>query len=89
MQNSKEFLVAVDIVKCLKRSPSNDELQLLYGLYKQSTVGNINITRPNIFNLKETKKWDGWNAQKGLSKYDAEVKYIIYVNELIQKYGVK
>lgn len=87
MSNSKEFLLAADTVKTLAKTPSNDELQVLYGYYKQATVGDINIERPGFLSFKETRKWDAWNQQKGLSKYDAEVKYILYVNDLIQKYG--
>ena len=86
MSNSKEFLTAADYVKKLKTTPTNDELSVLYGLYKQATVGDINITKPVFFNFKESKKWDSWNQYKGMDRYDSEVKYIMTVNELIQKY---
>jgi len=86
MSNYKEFLTAADYVKKLKTTPTNDELSVLYGLYKQATVGDINITKPVFFNFKESKKWDSWNQYKGMDRYDSEVKYIMTVNELIQKY---
>ncbi len=88
MPNSNEFLIAANTVKKLAKSPSNDELQVLYGFYKQSTIGDINIEKPGFLNFREVKKWESWNSCKGLSQFDAEVKYILWVNTLIQKYGV-
>jgi diazepam-binding inhibitor (GABA receptor modulating acyl-CoA-binding protein) len=86
--NSKEFLIAAETVKQLTQSPSNDELQTLYGLYKQATIGDINIEKPGFLNFRDVKKWESWNSYKGTTVFDAEVKYILYVNDLIQKYGV-
>jgi diazepam-binding inhibitor (GABA receptor modulating acyl-CoA-binding protein) len=88
MTNSKEFLAAAEYVKKLKTTPNNEELGVLYGLYKQATVGDINIPKPGFFNFKESKKWESWNQYKGLSTYDSEVKYIMAVNTLIQEYGI-
>jgi diazepam-binding inhibitor (GABA receptor modulating acyl-CoA-binding protein) len=86
MVNSKEFLIAAQRVKTLGKTPETDELQTLYGYYKQATVGDINIEKPGFLNFKEGKKWEAWNACKGVSQYDAEVKYILCVNDLVQKY---
>ncbi len=88
MSNSKEFLIAAETAKQLSKSPETEELQILYGLYKQATVGDVNVEKPGFLNFKESKKWEAWNTYKGLGQYDAEVKYILYVNDLIQKYGV-
>ena len=87
MSNSNEFLTAADYVKKLKTTPNNDELGVLYGLYKQATIGDINTLKPNFFSFKESKKWDSWNQYKGMNQYESEVKYIMTVNEMIQKYG--
>ncbi len=87
MSNSKEFLIAANTVKSLSQTPDNEELQILYGCYKQATVGDVNVEKPGFLNFKEVKKWEAWNLCKGMSKYDAEVKYILFVNDLIQKYG--
>lgn len=89
MNNSNEFQLAAETVKQLTKVPTTDELQILYGLYKQATIGDINIEKPGFLNFKEVKKWESWNSCKGLSQFNAEVKYILYVNELIQKYGVR
>jgi diazepam-binding inhibitor (GABA receptor modulating acyl-CoA-binding protein) len=88
MKNSQEFLIAAETVKQLRSKPSNSSLTMLYGLYKQSTIGDINIEKPNFLNFEGVQKWNSWNAYKGTSQYDAEVKYIILVNKLIQKHGV-
>lgn len=87
--NSEEFLVAASTVNNLANKPNNDELSTLYGLYKQATLGDNNTPKPSFINIKDSTKWNSWNAVRGLSKYDSEVKYIIFVNNLIQKYGLK
>jgi len=88
MSNSKEFLIAAETVKNLSEKPNNDDLKVLYGFYKQAVIGDCNIERPGMFNFKEKAKWDSWNSNKGMSKYNAEVNYITYVNQLIQKHGL-
>jgi diazepam-binding inhibitor (GABA receptor modulator, acyl-CoA-binding protein) len=41
-------------------------------LFKQATVGDVNIARPGGFlNFEANAKWDAWNAVKGKSKEDA------------------
>jgi diazepam-binding inhibitor (GABA receptor modulator, acyl-CoA-binding protein) len=88
MNNSQEFILASDIVKKLAVQPENSELGELYGLYKQATCGDINITKPNILYFKETKKWEAWDKYKNMNTDDAENEYIKLVNRLIQKYGI-
>lgn len=88
MENSKEFQSAVDFVKKLKGTPSNDEKGLLYGLFKQAKIGDVNIEKPSSLNLVAAVKYSNWEKHKGKSKYDSEVEYIKTVNELIKKYGV-
>ena len=87
--NSPQFQQAANVVKNLNSDPTNEELQLLYGYYKQATVGDINIEKPGFLNFKGVKKWEAWNNCKGKSTYDSEVEYIKTVNTLIKKYGVK
>ncbi len=88
MSNSKEFNIAAATVKQLAQTPSDDELKTLYGYYKQAVFGDCNVEKPGLIYFKEKAKWEAWNNNKGMGKYDAEVKYILYVNQLIQKYGV-
>jgi diazepam-binding inhibitor (GABA receptor modulating acyl-CoA-binding protein) len=47
-----------------------------YALYKQATVGDVNIARPGGFlNFEANAKWDAWNLLKGLSQEEAMEKY--------------
>jgi diazepam-binding inhibitor (GABA receptor modulating acyl-CoA-binding protein) len=87
--NSKQFLTAAETVNSLSKTPSHSELSKLYGLYKQATLGDNTNTEPSMLNFKENAKWKAWSQNKGIDKYNAEVKYITLVNELIEKYGIK
>jgi diazepam-binding inhibitor (GABA receptor modulating acyl-CoA-binding protein) len=86
MENSVQFTNACNTVTRLKTKPSDDDLCKLYGLYKQAVFGNNTTSEPTgIFDIKGKRKWTAWNENKGLDKYNAEVKYITLVNELIKK----
>ncbi|XP_060104424.1 acyl-CoA-binding domain-containing protein 7 [Heteronotia binoei] len=87
MSLQADFESAAESVKKLKTRPSDDELRELYGLYKQSVVGDINIECPGMLDLKGKAKWEAWNQKKGMSKENAMKAYISKANELIQKYG--
>ncbi|KAM3712756.1 hypothetical protein ACJW31_01G204300 [Castanea mollissima] len=51
---------------------------ILYGLYKQATVGPINTNRPEIFSPAERAKWDAWKA----TNEEAMTDYIVKVKQL-------
>uniref|UniRef100_A0A8D0CCT8 Acyl-CoA binding domain containing 7 n=1 Tax=Salvator merianae TaxID=96440 RepID=A0A8D0CCT8_SALMN len=83
-----EFNSVAENVRKLKTKPTDDEMKELYGLYKQATVGDINIECPGMVDVKGKAKWEAWNLKKGMSKEDAMRAYIAKGNEMIQKYGV-
>ncbi|XP_041822430.1 acyl-CoA-binding protein homolog [Chelmon rostratus] len=85
---TESFEKAVEDVKVLKQKPDSGELSELYGLYKQATVGDVNIVRPGFFDLTGRAKWDAWQAKKGLSKDEAMVAYVNLVEKLKEKYGI-
>ena len=87
-KNSEEFIQATKIVQLLAKPPTYIELESLYGLYKQATIGNINIDEPSKLFFKEYRKWKAWNSNKNINRDDAEIQYIKLVNELIQNYGI-
>ena len=87
MSNSPEFSAAAAAAKAFTSLPTNDELLELYGYFKQATIGDCNTTRPGMFDLKGKAKWDNWNSRKGLSKEEAESKYIQLVETLKPKYN--
>ena len=85
----KEFNAKADAVRNLESGPGNDKLLELYGLFKQSTVGDVNTARPGMLDMKGKSKWDAWNSRKGLSKEDAMKAYIEVAQGLIDTIGLK
>ncbi|KAG1437429.1 hypothetical protein G6F56_013109 [Rhizopus delemar] len=77
----QQFDTAAKEVKELSKSPSNDELLELYGLFKQATVGDNNTSKPT-FDIRGRYKWESWDSFKGTSQEDAEKKYIELVEKL-------
>jgi len=76
-----DFKKALDEVKSLE-SLSNEELLDLYGLFKQSTVGDVSGSKPGMFDLKGKAKYEAWSSRKGLSKDEAMKKYVALVKKL-------
>ena len=54
----------------------NDSKLKFYKFYKQATIGDINIDKPNILDIKNTMKWEAWNSIKKTSKTEAICHYI-------------
>lgn len=62
---------------------SNENLLLLYSLFKQATEGDVNIEKPtNMFDFKGIAKYNAWELLKGTSKEEAMQKYIDLVKQL-------
>jgi diazepam-binding inhibitor (GABA receptor modulating acyl-CoA-binding protein) len=76
---------AIDAVKRLgvTTALSQDELLELYSLYKQSTIGNINIDKPYIWNTVDRAKWNAWKSKECIHQDDAKQLYIQYVEHLL------
>ncbi|XP_034464541.1 acyl-CoA-binding protein-like [Hippoglossus hippoglossus] len=85
---TESFLKAVEESKVLKERPGKDELSELYGLYKQSTVGDVDHERPGILNFVGKLKWDAWIPKKGMTKEEAMAAYVAEVEKLKEKYGI-
>ncbi|KAK5787120.1 Acyl-CoA-binding [Gossypium arboreum] len=78
----EEFEEYAEKAKTLPENTTNDDKLILYGLYKQATVGPVNTSRPGMFNMKEKYKWDAWKAVEGKSKEEAMNDYITKVKQL-------
>ncbi|KAI9222777.1 acyl-CoA-binding protein-like protein [Blastocladiella britannica] len=76
------FIKAADAAKTLTYQPTNDELLELYAFFKQGTVGDNDTPRPGMFDIKGKAKHDAWSAKKGLTKEDAQAKYVELVEAL-------
>ncbi|XP_076859001.1 acyl-CoA-binding protein [Brachyhypopomus gauderio] len=82
------FQKAAEEVKHLKAKPTDAEMLDVYALYKQATVGDVNIARPGMLDFTGKSKWDAWKTKEGISKEDAMKAYISKVEELKEKYGI-
>lgn len=57
-------------------------------LFKQATVGDVNIARPGgMFNFEANAKWDAWNALKGMSKEEGMRLYVEEVESQKAQYA--
>ncbi|DBB11803.1 TPA: hypothetical protein ACH3X3_005958 [Trebouxia sp. C0006] len=86
MSSNAEFEKAAEEAKSLPDKTSNDDKLILYGLYKQATVGDCNTSKPGMFDPKGKAKWEAWNKQKGKEQSTAQEEYIMKVAELQEKY---
>ena len=84
MSLDEKFTKAAEDVKKLSEL-DNDNLLYLYGLYKQVTCGDCNVSKPGFLDLKGQAKWNAWESRKGLEKDKAQKKYIEKVERLLSK----
>ena len=77
------FHNATVAAKAFKSTPPDDTLLDLYALYKQATVGDINIPRPMFYDLKGQAKWEAWNKRKTMTKEQAMDQYIGLVDAMV------
>ncbi len=82
----ESFVKAQAALVKLSNLPSKDVILDIYGLYKQITVGDVNIERPSFFSLdlKAKAKYDAWYKKRGLSKDEAMKQYVEIVLQLIE-----
>ncbi|KAK4401012.1 Acyl-CoA-binding protein [Sesamum angolense] len=81
----EEFEEYAEKAKTLPENTTNENKLILYGLFKQSTVGNVNTSRPGIFNMRDRAKWDAWKAVEGKSQEEAMSDYITKVKQLLEE----
>ncbi|KAF9624969.1 hypothetical protein IFM89_016601 [Coptis chinensis] len=83
----EDFDEHAEKAKSLPESTTNESKLILYGLFKQATVGPVNTSRPGIFNMRDRAKWDAWKAVEGKSKEEAMNDYITKVKQLLEEAG--
>lgn len=76
------FKAAVEDVTHLPSKPNNDQLLKLYSLYKQSTVGDVEGSRPGFMDIAGRAKFDAWSKLEGKSQEEAMEEYIGFVEDL-------
>lgn len=85
----KLFDLSAKMVTKLKPGITSDEKLKLYGLFKQSTIGDCGSTEPSkLFSPVDHAKWVAWNKNKGMNKYKAMDTYSQISNGFIDKYGI-
>lgn len=82
MATQEAFDDAVRRVKALPKTPGNEDLLALYGLYKQATQGDVTGKRPGMLDMRGRAKWDAWASRKGLSPEGARDAYVALVDRL-------
>ena len=71
----------------LTSKPSNDVMLELYALNKQATLGDAEThgEKPAMFDFVASAKLNAWKTKAGVSKEEAQQKYIDYVESLFKK----
>ena len=82
MATPEELEAAAKRVNALPSSPGTSDMLELYALYKQSTVGDVNIARPGIFDVRGRAKWDAWSGKKGTPPEGARTAYVALAKRL-------
>ena len=81
MSSSSAAFIAASTYVAKSNGPKPDNATQLeyYALYKQATVGPCSVhggAQPSFFNMTSKAKWDAWNKLGGMSKEEAETKYV-------------
>jgi diazepam-binding inhibitor (GABA receptor modulator, acyl-CoA-binding protein) len=81
----KEFNDYAEKLKSSDLKLDNENLLILYGYYKQTTVGDCDISKPSFFDVKGTSKYDAWKENEGMEKKTAMQRYIRKAKTLLKK----
>uniref|UniRef100_A0A0N5C359 ACB domain-containing protein n=1 Tax=Strongyloides papillosus TaxID=174720 RepID=A0A0N5C359_STREA len=82
---SSNFAEAQKNLKKLREEPDNDVKLKLYGLFKQATSGDVSGSRPGMMDFVGRAKYDAHKEAFGLSREEAEKKYVDLVNSLLKE----
>jgi len=87
--SQEEFETSCDTMKNkVRKTLNDDELKEVYALFKQATVGDVNIEKPGMMDLKASAKWEAWNSKKGMEQGIARKEYIEMVEKMKDKHGL-
>jgi len=79
----EQFAEAQKKVTTLSERPDNNVMLQLYALFKQSSTGKCNTSKPGAFDFVGKAKWSAWSELGEMSQDDAQKKYIGLVNSLV------
>lgn len=83
LDGKTDFDNAVVAAKSLQDRPDNENMLLLYALYKQATAGDINVAKPGFFDFVGMAKFEAWGKLRGTSPDEAKSCYV----EMVRKLG--
>ena len=66
----------------MKTKPGNEDLLILYSIYKQATDGDCSGEAPGMFDMVGAAKYNARKELAGMDKEEAMRKYIAKVEEL-------
>ncbi|XP_022689644.1 enoyl-CoA delta isomerase 2, mitochondrial-like [Varroa jacobsoni] len=72
-------------LKTLREEPDNDVKLKIYALFKQATIGDVNVPKPGAFDFIGKAKWAAWKEIEGTAKEQAESQYIDLVDQLLNE----
>lgn len=87
MSLQQAFDKAVQDVMKLRRRPSNDDMLVLYSLFKQASEGDVTGKRPGMLDITGRSKFDAWSRLKGTARDAAMQKYVDKVAALQKTHG--
>lgn len=79
----QQFEKSVSLIRNHSTPISHDDLLILYGLYKQITQGDCNISQPWTVQVEARAKWNAWFQNNNMPRNIAMQKYIEKVNQLL------
>lgn len=80
----KDCVKYVNNNKQLSENVTDEDALELYGMYKQSTLGDNTLECPGVFSYVSRKKWESWYGYKGIKKHVAKKLYCKKVQSLIK-----
>jgi len=69
-----DFEKAVAAAKSLRDRPDNEDMLLLYALFKQATSGDIDVPKPGFFVFVGVAKFEAWEKVRGISGEEAALR---------------
>jgi diazepam-binding inhibitor (GABA receptor modulating acyl-CoA-binding protein) len=76
MRSNKGFVISL----------AEEQKLELYKYYKQATLGDCCVEKPDIMNYQAYVKWCAWMQIKGVSRENAMKQYIYNCNAMLQMY---
>ncbi|XP_042559644.1 acyl-CoA-binding domain-containing protein 5-B [Clupea harengus] len=82
------FDAAVKVIENVPRDGSyqhsDNMMRVVYGYYKQATVGPCDIPKPSSWDTEGKAKWEAWKALGSMAKETAMVEYVQEIKQILE-----